>query len=160
MAQIVIDPFEPSDMAWVVSQHQRLYTQAEGFDDTFGPLVQEIIQAFAQHHDPAREAGWIARQAGQRVGCIFCVAQDAHTAKLRLFLVLPQARGSGLGRQLLTHCMGFARDAGYTDMQLWTHESHLAACALYARTGWTLTDSKPVRSFGRDLVEQTWRIRL
>jgi len=110
MAQIVIDPFEPSDMAWVVSQHQRLYTQAEGFDDTFGPLVQEIIQAFAQHHDPAREAGWIARQAGQRVG--------------------------------------------------WTHESHLAACALYARTGWTLTDSKPVRSFGRDLVEQTWRIRL
>jgi len=51
-------------------------------------------------------------------------------------------------------------DAGYTDMQLWTHESHLAACALYARTGWTLTDSKPVRSFGRDLVEQTWRIRL
>jgi hypothetical protein len=56
--------------------------------------------------------------------------------------------------------MGFARDKGYTQMQLWTHESHRAACALYAATGWQLTDSKPVHSFGVDLVEQSWKITL
>jgi hypothetical protein len=43
-------------------------------------------------------------------------------------------------------------------MQLWTHESHRAACALYAQNGWQLVSSKPVRSFGCDLVEQSWEI--
>ncbi|MEM7441678.1 MAG: GNAT family N-acetyltransferase, partial [Pseudomonadota bacterium] len=43
---------------------------------------------------------------------------------------------------------------------LWTHESHRAACGLYRATGWTLTGSKPVHSFGVDLVEQSWRITL
>ncbi len=45
-------------------------------------------------------------------------------------------------------------------MVLWTHESHTAACALYKASGWELTDSKAVHSFGVDLVEQSWKIRL
>jgi len=44
-------------------------------------------------------------------------------------------------------------------MQLATHESHRAACALYARNGWRIATSHPVRSYGCDLVEQTWEIR-
>ncbi len=43
---------------------------------------------------------------------------------------------------------------------LWTHESHSAACALYRAYGFAMTDSRPVRSFGQDLVEQTWRLTL
>jgi hypothetical protein len=45
-------------------------------------------------------------------------------------------------------------------MQLWTHESHRAAGALYARAGWDLVESAPVTSFGKPNVEQTWRITL
>jgi hypothetical protein len=56
--------------------------------------------------------------------------------------------------------MTFAAEAGYAEMQLWTHESHQAACALYAAFGWQLVDSKPVRSFGVDLVEQSWKVSL
>ncbi|MEP4199129.1 MAG: GNAT family N-acetyltransferase [Aliishimia sp.] len=70
--------------------------------------------------------------------------------------MVPEARGLGVGRKMLSHCMGFARDIGYRDMTLWTHESHEAACALYRKTGWRLVDAKPVNSFGQDLVEQTW----
>ncbi len=69
-------------------------------------------------------------------------------------------RGQGLGRRMLVHCMEFARAAGYARMELWTHESHKAACALYAAHGWRLTASKPVHSFGVDLVEQSWKIDL
>lgn len=54
--------------------------------------------------------------------------------------------------------MDFAQAQGYRGMTLWTHESHRAAGALYARTGWTLVSSKPVTSFGQDLVEQHWTI--
>jgi GNAT superfamily N-acetyltransferase len=85
---------------------------------------------------------------------------EPDTAKLRLFLLEPRARGIGLGRLLLETCTGFARGAGYRRMTLWTHESHRAACALYAKAGFACTRSEPVRSFGVDLVEQEWSLHL
>lgn len=160
MSDIVLRPFAATDADWLAEQHGQLYARDEGFDDTFAPLVAGILANYLADHDPKRECGWIAWQDGQRLGSIFCVSAGGQTAKLRLFLLTPDARGKGLGKRLLATCMDFARDAGYHDMRLWTHESHKAACALYAATGWTLTDSKPVHSFGVDLVEQTWTITL
>ena len=151
--------FDARDTDWLVDRHATLYARDEGFDDSFGPLVRSILDDFVAGHAPARERGWIAEAGGQRLGSVFCVALNETTAKLRLFLLVPEARGRGLGARLLQQCMGFARGAGYSGMQLWTHESHAAACALYARAGWTLAASKPVHSFGRDLVEQTWTYR-
>ena len=160
MSDPVLRAFRADDAPWLVEQHQALYARDEGFDETFGPLVASILDDFIADHDPERERGWIAEVDGQRLGSIFCVAQSARTAKLRLFLLLPEARGKGLGKRLLMACMGFARDAGYDEMVLWTHESHRAACALYRAFGWELVDSKDVVSFGVPLVEQSWRISL
>lgn len=159
MTDVTLRNFFPEDTQWVVDQHGLCYAQAEGFDDSFGPLVHSILEAFNTQHDPACEGGWIAEEDGRPLGSIFCVRHDATTAKLRLFLLVPEARGRGVGQLLLARCMGYAKDAGYDGMTLWTHESHRAACALYARTGWTLTGSKAVHSFGQDLVEQTWDYR-
>ena len=155
----MIRAFRPSDTDWLVYRHQTLYAADEGFDDTFGPLVRSILEAFTTGHDPSCEAGWIAEEGGRRLGSIFCVRHDDRIAKLRLFLLVPEARGKGLGREMLQHCMAFAQNAGYLGMTLWTHESHKAACALYASAGWTLERSEPVTSFGQPLVEQTWSIR-
>lgn len=165
---ITLRQFRPDDADWVTRNHAELYAREEGFDDTFGPLVAGILADFIATHHPARERGWIAEEHGQRLGCIFCVRPEAEVApdvapqvaKLRLFLVHPEARGKGLGHHLLTTCLGFARDTGATRMTLWTHESHRAACALYARHGFTCTRAKPVHSFGVDLVEQAWEIAL
>ena len=60
---------------------------------------------------------------------------------------------------MVARCLAFARDAGYVRMVLSTHESHRAACALYARTGWSLTAAAPVRSYGRG-GRQDWEIGL
>ena len=155
---VEIRAYGAADRDWLVERHQTLYGQAEGFDDSFGPLVGRILDAFALEQDPRCEAGWIAEENGVRLGSIFCVRHDAHRAKLRLFLLVPEARGKGLGQALLDRCMGFAKGAGYQGMTLWTHESHVAACALYVKTGWRLARSEPVQSFGVDLVEQTFEI--
>lgn len=159
MSDVILRPFEPDDTDWLVQRHGCLYAQAEGFDDTFAPLVRAILDAFNADHDPECEQGWIATDGRRRLGSVFCVREDRDTARLRLFLLVPEARGKGVGRLLLEQCMRFAQDAGYAGMQLWTHESHRAACALYLRTGWTLTASVRVHSFGQDLVEQTWIYR-
>ncbi|MDK3019448.1 GNAT family N-acetyltransferase [Pseudodonghicola flavimaris] len=160
MTDVILRPFRPEDAPWLVERHQTLYARDEGFDESFGPLVAEILQGFIADHDPGREAGWIAEAEGQRLGSIFCVDAGDRVAKLRLFLLVPEARGLGLGKRLLSTCMDYARATGYREMVLWTHESHRAACALYAAAGWVLEESKPVHSFGVDLVEQSWRIVL
>jgi len=157
---VVLRDLEPGDAGWLIQQHGERYVRDEGFDASFEPLVAEILADFLKSHDPCVERGWIAARGPVRLGSIFCVRLDAETAKLRLFYTVPEARGQGVGRQLLDACIGFARAAGYLRLTLWTHESHRAACRLYAGYGFRMTDSVPVRSFGQDLVEQTWVLDL
>ena len=57
MENIVIRAFEPSDSAWLVAQHGRLYAQDEGFDESFEALVEDILNAFVAQHDPSCEQG-------------------------------------------------------------------------------------------------------
>ncbi|WP_284263077.1 GNAT family N-acetyltransferase [Roseicyclus amphidinii] len=156
-SDVVLDQLRIGDAGWLIMRHAEGYAGDDGFDDTFEPLVARILADFLSGHDPARARGWIARVGGRRLGSIFCVEGPApDTAKLRLFYLEPEARGLGLGRRMLEECLGFARAAGYRRMTLWTHESHRAACALYAKAGFSCVRSRPVRSFGVDLVEQEW----
>ena len=160
MTEIGLRRFDAADRDWLIEQHSVHYAREEGFDESFGPLVSGILDDFLAKHDPSCERGWIAQDGDQRLGSIFCVRLDAQTAKLRLFFLAPPARGRGLGRRMLEACMSFARDQGYLKMQLWTHESHQAAGALYAKAGWTLVESNPAHSFGKVNIEQTWTITL
>jgi DNA-binding MarR family transcriptional regulator len=156
----LIRPLQPGDAGWVIGTHGALYARDEGYDSSFEALVARIMADFLDRNDRAREAAWIAESAGRRLGTISCMAEDAETARLRLFLLLPEARGLGLGQRLHDTCLGFARAAGYRRMVLWTHESHRAACALYARNGWRLASSRASRAYGQDVVDQDWEITL
>ena len=151
-----LTPLHPGDAGWVIARHAELYAAEAGFDATFETLVARIVADFLASHDPARERGWIARRGDLRLGSIFCVKEAPGVARLRLFLLEPTARGTGLAQRLLDTCTGFARDAGYHRMRLWTHESHRAAGRVYARNGFAMTATQAVRSYGQDLVEQVW----
>ncbi|MEM9436686.1 MAG: GNAT family N-acetyltransferase [Pseudomonadota bacterium] len=157
MTAVVLRPFAADDLTWLVEEHAKAYRQAEGFDESFGPLVASILKSFLATHKPEREAGWIAVRGEARLGSIFCVEEGRPgVAKLRLFYLVSFARGLGLGQRLLDTCLNFAREAGYREIALWTHESHRAACWLYRKNNFALLDSRPVHSFGVDLVEQSW----
>jgi len=160
VSPVTLRQLRVGDAGWLIQQHALLYQQDDGFDDSFEALVAEILADFIRYHDPECERGFIAERDGVRLGSVFCVRETTKTAKLRLFLLLPEARGLGLGKRLLGECMSFAKSVGYCEMKLWTHESHHAACALYRSFGWQLTGSKPVHSFGVDLIEQSWRVDL
>lgn len=156
-SEVVLGGLRIGDAGWLIEQHALLYADHDGFDAGFEALVARILADFIDNHDPACERGWIARRSDQRLGSIFCVrGAEPGDAKLRLFLLLPSVRGMGLGARMLQTCLDFARAAGYRRMTLSTHESHRAACALYARAGFACLSSKPVTSFGVDLVEQAW----
>lgn len=158
MAEIVLRGMRASDAEWLIRAHGVLYRRDEGFDASFEPLVAGIVADFLENHDPMRERGWIADRGGRPLGSVFCVDGAEGMANLRLFLILPQARGSGLGKRMLAEVLSYARARGYVGLRLWTHESHRAACALYDQHGLKIVSSQKVHSFGCDLIEQTWEI--
>jgi GNAT superfamily N-acetyltransferase len=151
---------EPGDLGWAVLANGEVYAQEYGWDTSYEALVTRIVADYANDHDPEREAAWIAEAGGQRVGCVFCVAASESTARLRILLVHPAARGLGAGSRLVCTCMEFARQAGYTRMVLWTNDVLAAARRIYLAEGFRLISEEPHRSFGADLVGQTYEADL
>jgi DNA-binding MarR family transcriptional regulator/N-acetylglutamate synthase-like GNAT family acetyltransferase len=156
----VVRAHQPGDMGWVVQRHGELYAAEYGWDVHFEALVAKIVAKFIEHLDPRRERCWIAERRGERVGCVFLVKDTRATAKLRLFVVDPQARGLGLGTHLVDECVRFARAAGYRKVRLWTQSVLLAARHIYAKAGFKPIAEEPHHSFSHDLVAETWELRL
>ncbi|HZF89937.1 helix-turn-helix domain-containing GNAT family N-acetyltransferase [Streptomyces sp.] len=158
---VVLRPPAPGDLGWIVQRNAALYAAEYGWNTDYEALVARIVADFAQDHDPRRERVWIAELDGRPVGCVMCVRDEAPgTARLRLLLVEPGARGLGIGDRLVTAVVGFARGAGYHDLVLWTNDVLTAARRIYRRHGFALVAEQPHRSFGKDLVGQDWRLEL
>ena len=98
----------PGDMGWVVQRNAAVYTAEFGWDDSYEALVARIVADYVDHRDPDSEAAWIAEVDGAPAGCVFCVREDATTARLRLLLVEPWARGLGIGARLVGEVLRFA----------------------------------------------------
>jgi DNA-binding MarR family transcriptional regulator/GNAT superfamily N-acetyltransferase len=150
----------PGDLGWVVERHGYRYANEYGWDTTFEALVARIVADFAERGDIKREAAWIAELDGERVGCVFCTASTTSdtpdTAQLRLLIVEPSARGTGVGTRLVDECLRFARRAGYRRITLWTNDVLVAARRVYERAGFRCDRREPHHSFGHDLVGEYW----
>ena len=154
---LVLRAPEPGDLGWVIERHGARYAAEHGWGASFEALVARIVAEFGERSDTKREAAWIAELAGERVGCIFCTASAApDTAQLRLLLVDPQARGTGVGTRLVDECLRFARRAGYRRIMLWTTNVQVQARRIYQRVGFSLERREPETRFGDDLVGEYW----
>jgi GNAT superfamily N-acetyltransferase len=143
-------------MGWVVQRNGALYAAEFGWDDSYEALVARIVADYVENRDPEAEAAWIAEVDGVQAGCVFCVREDASTARLRLLLVEPWARGLGIGARLVEEVLRFARQAGYIRITLWTNDVLASARRIYQRAGFTLDHESEHRSFGKDLTGQNW----
>jgi DNA-binding MarR family transcriptional regulator/GNAT superfamily N-acetyltransferase len=158
--RITLRAHRPGDMGWVVQRHGALYAAEYGWDQSFEALAAEIAAKFVRHYDPARERCWIAEADGEAVGCVFLVRQTDLTAKLRLLLVEPRARGLGVGRRLVRECVAFARSKGYRKVVLWTQATLVAARAIYESEGFVLKRTEKHASFGARLTGEYWELKL
>ncbi len=159
---VTLRAHRPGDIGWVVARHGEIYSPDYGWDDTCEGLVAEIAGTFLAHFDPARERCWIAElNWRKRPGSIFLVKHcTATVAKLRLLLVEPEMRGHSIGTKLVDACIAFARESGYRKVTLWTQNNLHAARSIYQRAGFQLVEESAHQSFGHDLVQQVWDLKL
>ena len=150
---------KPGDIGTIVNLHGTIYAQEYGFDPTVeayiaGPLSEFVLAA------SSRERLWVAERDGQIVGCIGIVAASDVTAQLRWFLIMPSARGTGLGKQLLNEAITFCKESGYRNVILWTITALKAAAHLYQAAGFRKVEEKPGRRWGVDVVEEKYELVL
>lgn len=157
---ITLRAHRSDDLDWVLARHAAIYGSEYGWGSAFAALVAGIIADFEHGHDLAREGCWIAELDGTPAGSVMLVDAGNGVAKLRLLIVEPQARGRGIGRRLVEHCITFARDAGYGKIVLWTQSVLVDARRIYESAGFVRVEEKPHRSFGVDLVGETWELEL
>lgn len=151
----------PGDLGLVTARQAILYAGEYGWNQDYEALVARILADFHTGFDPARDDAWIAEMQGRMVGSVFLVhGEAAGVGKLRLLYVEPDARGAGVGRMLVDACIARARSLGYERLDLWTNSVLSAARRIYERAGFVLTDETPHHSFGKDLIGQTWSLRL
>jgi DNA-binding MarR family transcriptional regulator/GNAT superfamily N-acetyltransferase len=159
---VTLRPLAAGDPGWVLQRHGTVYAAEFGWDAGFEDFCARIIGEFPALRDasPGRAEGWIAEVNGVPAGSVYCVPDTgtpgSATARLRLLLVEPWARGLGLGGRLVAHCLDFARQAGYTDIVLLTYDQLVAARRVYQAAGFTLDSEHQEEAFGQRMMSQTW----
>ncbi|HEU0223696.1 MAG TPA: bifunctional helix-turn-helix transcriptional regulator/GNAT family N-acetyltransferase, partial [Paracoccaceae bacterium] len=153
---VEIRTHRPGDLGWMQMRHAEIYRAEFGFGAEFEAIVAGICARFLEGYDPARERCWVAERAGVRLGCVALVQEDAETARLRLLLVEPAARGMGLGTRLVRECVETARAMGYRRLVLWTKDMLVAARRIYEAQGFRLVGESASADFGFAHADQTW----
>jgi DNA-binding MarR family transcriptional regulator/GNAT superfamily N-acetyltransferase len=159
---VTLRPLRPGDLGWILQRHGAVYAAEFGWDATFEGLCARIIGEYTTLRDahPARTQGWIAEVDGVSAGAVCCVpdteSETETTARLRLLIVEPWARGLNLGTRLVAQCLDYARQAGYADIVLMTYSRLAAARRIYQAQGFTLDYEHPEHAYGHQLTAQSW----
>jgi GNAT superfamily N-acetyltransferase len=112
---------------------------------------------------PAGHAAWVAEADGQVVAFADVLPSrdddaDERTAEVPMIYALPQAWGTGAGRELMAAALAGARAAGYRSVTLWVLDTNERARRFYERAGFAPDGTeKTDTTAGATLTEVRYR---
>ena len=134
-----IRPVHPHELEEV----GRLTAQAY-FHDGYLEPSDEYAAELSNAADRAREAEvWVAVEDGRLLGTVtFCPVGSAYReigradeGEFRMLAVSPAARGHGVGRALVEHCLRRSRELGYAGIRMSSMDRMTSAHRVYERLG-------------------------
>jgi GNAT superfamily N-acetyltransferase len=151
----------PGDLGAVVRMHGVLYEREYGLDHRIEASVAESMARCADALAASDGAAlWVAERDGAVVGAIGMTGEGGGLVRLRWFLVVPEARGNGIGARLLDAALGWARAQGYERVMLCTFGDLVDAARLYARTGFHRVSERVGTEWSEVMVEERWELQL
>jgi GNAT superfamily N-acetyltransferase len=158
---MIIRPFAPEDVDYVINGQLKLYEAEFGFDsDIWKAYVTDGVHELADNFDNEKDCMYILEHNGTPSGCAAITRAGNDTAKFRFFFVEQALRGRGAGRGLLRKALDFCREKEYRRVILWTFSTLYAARHLYESFGFKLTETSENGEWGTPVTEEKWELEL
>jgi|SRR6056297_1192264 len=158
--KLIIRNFIEKDLDHIVKRHGEIYKEEYNFDESFVDYVREPLYEFYENFDKNYENIWVAEYEGDIAGFIALVKVDTDTAQLRWFLLEKDLRGKGIGKKLMNTLIEFAKDKDYKNIYLWTVGFLDTARHIYEKFGFELEERKSSNVWGKELIEEKWKLKL
>lgn len=150
----IIRTMKLGEAGYIAYRHSILYEKEYGLGGTFEQYVLDSLTKYIDEQ-PEGEV-WIAEHSGRMVGSIAIVRTEEKTAQLRWFLIEPEYRSAGLGRQLMTIAMDYCKQKKFSRVYLWTFQDLKAARHLYKSFGFRPTEQVESNGWRNGVVEERW----
>lgn len=151
---------KPGDIGYLTYLHGVLYAKEYDYDQKFEAYVACGLAEFVQSFNSSKDRLWLAETNGQIIGSIAIVGHSGVDAQLRWFLVHPDHRGLGIGKELLKKAIQFCKKRKYKTIFLWTTSELTEAGRLYTRFGFMKTEEKTHEIWGRRVTEERYYLHL
>ena len=134
------------DLGRIIALHGEVYDALPGYGLAFEAFVARTI---AEYYLDAGGVGriWLAERNGKLVGCAAMVLRDTGLGQLRWVLVDQAARGVGLGKELVSFAVDYARDNACARVFLETTDGLPESQHLYEALGFEVVS---------DVREELW----
>jgi ribosomal protein S18 acetylase RimI-like enzyme len=152
-SNVQFDPVDQSSRDRLVAIVEQTYHQTLDIPEysTERPAA-DVLEGYQARGDES-DAWYIASDAGQAIGCLLLTDQPADEQfELTYMGLVPEARGRGLGRQLVRYAQWLARQASRERIVLAVDCKNWPALGIYERVGFVRWDERSVwlKTIGRD----------
>jgi GNAT superfamily N-acetyltransferase len=155
----MIRMFKLEDADYIINSHYEIYNREYQYDLSFRDFIAESVNGFIKRSD-SKENIWILEIEGEPKGSISIKKVNDKVAQLGLFLVEPDLRGSGYGKQLLQTAIAFCKEKGYQAVILWTNSELKTARRIYEKNGFQLKETRIRNLSNKELIEEKWELSI
>jgi len=140
VTEVVIEFADGPERLAILAQLLRRYVDEQGW--TSEPHHAEEIEALPGEYRPPLGRALLARRSSAAaIGCVVLrpISQwCGGCVEMRRLYVIPEARGCGIGRQMVGAGEAWARQAGYRQLRLVTMPHMTEAISLYESIGFSI----------------------
>jgi GNAT superfamily N-acetyltransferase len=148
------------DAEAIVEIHERIYRPEYGMDTSFVDGVRFTVEDAVERGWPKGGGAWLVDGSDGLAGSLGLTDEGDGLGKLRWVVLAPEARGTGLGKRMITEAVSAARGLGFVRLELDTFGALKTAAAIYRSVGFKLIGEEQTDIWGPMIAYQDYVLDL